>query len=729
MVMLVLSVFVFSLAQRDSRMILLKKSFTSPKIFMLFLGVLGFTPLASAADIAGRVTFALGEVVVSDDKNNKRSVFKGDLIRSGEKIETANNGRVQVRMTDGGTIVLSPNSVFEITRYSFSKDNPAIGTVLFNFLKGGARAISGAIAKANRENYQFKTPVATIGIRGTDYSSTLKNEQLMVTVSQGQVNIANAAGQIDATEGKTYAVSKDQQPTLCDACPPVVTPLETEEGIQISQQIIKKPNADNFATYGSFADAMRRYELARYELSLSENNTNATLLPTVNNTEPDTPSVITRHNNAFFGLFLSNNLLNNTEMRDSSVIDAIGFTPVLSFSLLDNIHNKDSLTTKVFNDVLSEDIVFETGNALNNAKLKENIDAFFETFSQNLLTAFLGNNATVTGVDSGSPDIDVILGNTLLDGISINLGLAKRTTSHLSGLGVSDKLLASVDKNKNAILRGISFKQAVLHDNDGIETHKNSGSIILGDGSAQQATVVFADDTTPIAVKISTDDTFNQANNLKSVINIEATTPKLVIKLGDVYVSNSDSSAENINKDGGENLGAAPVLGTSQDGAKAVRIMGASEVVLGSATINAKLEHDRSLSLVDSVIQNDFKIIPELTIFADVFIQEGLAINNLKVMDVDGAVKGGSIMLKSLKITDHASPNLSVKLAVNIEKQAVHNTLGGLLLTLEQLGNKENGLDLVLSNLSFGSDTAQDIGDVEVIGLNIGDAKIVLRGH
>ena len=48
-------------------MILLKKSFALPKISMLFLGVLGFTSIASAADIAGRVTFGLGEVVVSDD--------------------------------------------------------------------------------------------------------------------------------------------------------------------------------------------------------------------------------------------------------------------------------------------------------------------------------------------------------------------------------------------------------------------------------------------------------------------------------------------------------------------------------------------------------------------------------------------------------------------------------------------------------------------------------------
>jgi hypothetical protein len=335
----------------------------------------------------------------------------------------------------------------------------------------------------------------------------------------------------------------------------------------------------------------------------------------------------------------------------------------------------------------------------------------------------------VTGADFGSPDINVILGNTLFDGISVELGLAKRSKSHLSGLGVSDSLLASVDKNKNAILRGISFKQGVLHDNDGIETNKNSGSIILGDGSAQQATVVFSDDTTPIAVTISIDDIFNRTNSPKSVINIDATAPRLAIKLGDVYVSNSDSSAANIDKNGGADLGAAPVLGTSQDGAEAVRIMGASEIVLGPATINAKLEHNKSLSLVSSVIQDGFRIIPALTIFADVFIQEGLTINSLKLMDVAGTVKGGSIMLKSLKLTDHASSNLSIKLAVNIEKQAVRNTLGGLLITLEQLGDKENGLDLMLNDLSFGSDTAPDIGDVQVLGLNIGNAKIILRGH
>jgi hypothetical protein len=127
-----------NLAQRDFFMNFFSKHLSLPKATVTFLGVMGLSAPAFA-DVAARVTFVTGQVSVIDSNNNKRSVFKGDLIRGGEKIETA-NGRIQVRMTDGGIIVLRPNSLFEITRYNFSKDTPELGTVLFNFIKGGARA-------------------------------------------------------------------------------------------------------------------------------------------------------------------------------------------------------------------------------------------------------------------------------------------------------------------------------------------------------------------------------------------------------------------------------------------------------------------------------------------------------------------------------------------------------------------------------------------------------------
>jgi hypothetical protein len=40
---------------------------------------------------------------------------------------------------------------------------------VFNLLKGGFRAVTGAIGKRNHSSVTYKTAVATIGIRGTDF--------------------------------------------------------------------------------------------------------------------------------------------------------------------------------------------------------------------------------------------------------------------------------------------------------------------------------------------------------------------------------------------------------------------------------------------------------------------------------------------------------------------------------------------------------------------------------
>ena len=68
----------------------------------------------------------------------------------------------------------------------------ADGTLLFNFIRGGMRTVSGAIGKVNRNNYRVQTPVATIGIRGTSYAAEQQpNGRLLLTVSKGMVNISN----------------------------------------------------------------------------------------------------------------------------------------------------------------------------------------------------------------------------------------------------------------------------------------------------------------------------------------------------------------------------------------------------------------------------------------------------------------------------------------------------------------------------------------------------------
>ena len=75
------------------------------------------------ADIAGRVSFVEGQASVINN-STKRSVFKGDIIHTGEQIETLKETTVQIRMIDDSVVALHPESLFEITQYNFNKNQP-----------------------------------------------------------------------------------------------------------------------------------------------------------------------------------------------------------------------------------------------------------------------------------------------------------------------------------------------------------------------------------------------------------------------------------------------------------------------------------------------------------------------------------------------------------------------------------------------------------------------------
>lgn len=84
----------------------------------------------------------------------------------GDTIVVSENGFVQIRFVDNTLIALQPNSEFVVEEYVYHGKEDGSGKLLFNLLKGGLHTISGTIGK---KNYRMKTPVATIGIRGTHY--------------------------------------------------------------------------------------------------------------------------------------------------------------------------------------------------------------------------------------------------------------------------------------------------------------------------------------------------------------------------------------------------------------------------------------------------------------------------------------------------------------------------------------------------------------------------------
>ena len=155
---------------------------------------------------AGTVTFITGDVsIVRADKTVKQAA-KNDALNAGDTIETR-DGRLQLALIDGGKVSLQPNTVYRINKYEFSGKEDGTEYGFTELIKGGLRTISGLIGHKNRDRYQLKTAVATIGIRGTEFTVNFNNNQLLMTTNHGSVDVCNIGGCLNALSGQSIEVA------------------------------------------------------------------------------------------------------------------------------------------------------------------------------------------------------------------------------------------------------------------------------------------------------------------------------------------------------------------------------------------------------------------------------------------------------------------------------------------------------------------------------------------
>jgi hypothetical protein len=80
-------------------------------------------------------------------------------------------------------------------------------------LKGSLRKITGSIGKMANDLYEMKTPIATVGVRGTDYairvmqshgcdgSVDVNSDGMFVRVNSGGIDLSNQTGTVKLGEG------------------------------------------------------------------------------------------------------------------------------------------------------------------------------------------------------------------------------------------------------------------------------------------------------------------------------------------------------------------------------------------------------------------------------------------------------------------------------------------------------------------------------------------------
>lgn len=180
----------------------------------LFCAVLAVPCFAQSA---GSVVFVSGAAVIVAKDGQSREIVRGAEFFVGDTIDTA-GGRVQLRFLDGASMSLQPATRFRIEDFRFVvQDGKASGDDrgIFSLIKGGFRTITGLIGKQRREQYRVDTAVATIGIRGTDYSAQLGDAGLSLSTFGGLVEVCSAAGCVQVGPGETAVVAeRDSRPLL-----------------------------------------------------------------------------------------------------------------------------------------------------------------------------------------------------------------------------------------------------------------------------------------------------------------------------------------------------------------------------------------------------------------------------------------------------------------------------------------------------------------------------------
>lgn len=148
----------------------------------------------------GDVVKTRGEALAVNQDRVSRALTAGDRVYLGDKLITGEDGFIRLHMIDNARLDLRCYSIMVIEEYSLQDKNRRS---VFNLLQGSLRKITGEIGKWGDDVYELRTPVASIGVRGTEYALRVfqskgcggtidtKDDGLYLEVIKGIVDVHN----------------------------------------------------------------------------------------------------------------------------------------------------------------------------------------------------------------------------------------------------------------------------------------------------------------------------------------------------------------------------------------------------------------------------------------------------------------------------------------------------------------------------------------------------------
>lgn len=150
--------------------------------------------------VVAEATLVIGTARLAGIDGSTRAVERGAAVRIGDRIETDLGGHVHLRFVDGARVSVRPGSRLAVEDYRRGEGEQR-GAIRFKLEEGVMRSITGTWGEAAREQFRLNTPLAAIGIKGTDFVARADTGRSLVSVFSGAVVMAPMDSQCAATVG------------------------------------------------------------------------------------------------------------------------------------------------------------------------------------------------------------------------------------------------------------------------------------------------------------------------------------------------------------------------------------------------------------------------------------------------------------------------------------------------------------------------------------------------
>ncbi len=151
--------------------------------------VMALAAQAQGVPSVGQVVFVSGPAQLVTAGGSQRTVQVGTALQQGDRVITGTGAYVHLRMIDNAFVAVRPESRLAVELYEYDAARPQASRIKLQLDNGNARTVSGKGGEAARQNYRFNTPMAAIGLRGTDYTVRSTDDATRVSVSRGAVAV------------------------------------------------------------------------------------------------------------------------------------------------------------------------------------------------------------------------------------------------------------------------------------------------------------------------------------------------------------------------------------------------------------------------------------------------------------------------------------------------------------------------------------------------------------